>query len=107
MEKNNESKFEIKILPSFTEEFGLILNYISNELSNKNAAENFLLDVINAIESRSLYPNVFEKYVGKKRTKKEWYRIYIGNYTIFYTVEKNIMKVAHIIYSGRNYETII
>jgi len=107
MEKNNDSKFQIKILPSFIEEFGIIVNYIANELCNKNAAEKFLIDVLNAIESRSLYPNVFEKYVGKNKTKKEWYRIYIGNYTIFYTVENNIMKVAHIIYSGRNYETII
>ncbi len=39
--------------------------------------------------------------------KYNWYRIYIGNFTIFYTVRKNTMELAHIIYSARNLDDLI
>ena len=39
--------------------------------------------------------------------KYDWYRIYIGNFTIFYTVRNTIMEITHIIYSARNFDDLI
>lgn len=36
-----------------------------------------------------------------KDRKYNWYRIYVGNFTIFYVVKNNIMIVSHILYSKR------
>ncbi len=107
MVKKENSRYEIRYLASFSDELNSIVNYITNELCNEEAAEKLLNDVIEAIETRSLYPDIFEKYEKNTNLRKEWFRIYVGNYIIFYTVSKRIMWVTHIIYSGRDYEELL
>ena len=64
-------------------------------------------NVHSAIEQRSKSPESYEIYKGKANMKYDWYRIYIGNYTIFYTVRNSIMEITHIFYSARNFDNII
>lgn len=102
-----KNKYIIKYLPSFSEELNEIIYYITFILKNKKAAERFLNSVHNAIEQRSESPKSYEIYKGKVNIKYDWYRIYIGNFTIFYTIRTNIMEVTHIIYSSRNFDDLI
>lgn len=94
--------YEIKYMPSFSEEIIEILLYINHKLNNKKAAENLYENVIDAILERSQNPTSFEIYRVSKILTKDWYRIYVKNYTIFYSVENSIMTVAHILYSKRD-----
>lgn len=104
MEKD---KFIIRYLPSFDEEFEEIIIYIAYKLKNKNAAEKLIENVNQAIINRSKNPKNFEAYKSKRKRKYTWYRIYIKNFTIFYTVTNNMMEVAHILYNKRNIEELI
>ena len=63
--------------------------------------------VIKEIEKRSKNPESYEKYVSIKKKKSTYYRIYIRNYTIFYTVKNNIMEVRRILYSKRNINNLV
>lgn len=52
--------YEIKYMPSFSEEIIEILLYINYKLNNKKAAENLYENVIDAILERSQNPTSFE-----------------------------------------------
>ena len=100
-------RYNIQYLNSFSEELEDILSYIRYILKNKKVYNNLHNNIIVAINKRSENPKSFEKYKSKKNLKYEWYRIYIGNFTIFYTVKECRMIVAHIFYSARNIDKLI
>lgn len=98
--------YKIKFLPSFSEELNEIVYYITFILKNKTAAENLIQKVYNEIEKRRFNPESFELYKSNF-SKYSWYRIYVNNFVIFYTVTNNTMKVAHIIYNARNLDNLL
>ncbi len=104
MQKNN---YKIQYVSSFESELVEIIYYISNILKNKKAADSLLKNIEKSIKERSKNPESYEKYKINKKRNFSWYRIYIKNFVIFYTVESNTMKVAHIIYSRRDMENLI
>ena len=53
------------------------------------------------------YDESFEKYNSKKKRKNTYYRIYVKNYTIFYTIKDNAMEVRRILSSRRNFDKLI
>ena len=54
------------------------------------------------------YPEAFEPYDGRAMVGKyPYYRIYVGNYTIYYVVIEDVMEVRRILYSKRNMEQIL
>ena len=104
MQKNN---YEIQYVSSFESELVEIIYYISNILKNKKAADSLLKNIEKSIKERSKNPESYEKYKSNKERDFLWYRIYVKNFVIFYTVENHVMKVAHIIYSRRDMERYI
>ena len=102
-----KNKYSIKYLPSFSDELNEIIYYITFILKNKNAAQRLLLNIHKSLEQRSKNPEYYEIYKSKSNVKYNWYRIYLGNFTIFYTIRNNIMEVTHIIYSSRNFDELI
>ena len=101
------SKYTIKYSQTYINKFNHILKYFVNTLKNKIAADDFYNEVIKEIEKRSKNPESYEKYVSIKKKKSTYYRIYIRNYTIFYTVKNNIMEVRRILYSKRNFNNLV
>lgn len=102
----NKKNYIIKYLPTFQDELYEIIYYIKNDLKNKYAANKLLYDVENVIKIRSNNPEDFEIYINNKKSKYNWYRIYIRNYIIFYIVQNNFMEIAHIIYNKRDITNI-
>lgn len=102
-----KSKYKIRYLQTFSKELDDIIRYIVLILNNEKAADNLLKKIEESIQKRSENPEIFETYKGKKQMKYNWYRIYVGNFTIFYTVRNNIMEVTHIIYSARDLDRLI
>lgn len=99
--------YKIEYLPSFNEEFDETLYYIIYKLNNREAAEKFVENIQKAIINRSINPESFELYKEEKKRKYKWYRIYVGNYIIFYTVKNNVMQVARLLYHRRNFEKLV
>ena len=53
-------------------------------------------------------PEALEPYDGRAMVGKyPYYRIYVGNYTIYYVVIEDVMEVRRILYSKRNMEQIL
>lgn len=107
-----DNKYRLRYLPLFHKDFSSIVDYIMNVLGNPKAAENLIDAVESAIMERMPYAESFEKYASKKERKYPYYRIYVGNYTIYYVVEDDnseykIMEVRRILYKGREWDKLI
>lgn len=104
MKKN---KYTIKYMDTFIKQFDNISKYFIYKLKNKIAAENFYNEVIKEIEKRSEYPESFERYKSIRKRKNPYYRIYVKNYTIFYTVKDNVMEIRRILCNRRSFDELI
>ena len=102
-----QNKYTITYTETFIKQFNNISTYFIYKLQNKIAAENFFYEVINEIEKRSEYPEIFEKYNSTRKRKNTYYRIYVKNYTVFYTVKDNVMEIRRILFSKRNFDKLI
>lgn len=100
-------KYEIRYLPTFISQFNNILYYITYELKNKIAADNFYNEVVKQIEIRSEAPEAYEVFKTIKNGEVKYYKINVKNYTIFYVVKNNIMEIRRIYYSQRNFDNLI
>lgn len=100
-----KNRYNIKYSTRFSIDLENILYYITYELKNKKAAEKLVNNISGAIINRSKAPESYEKY--KTKSGNIYYRIYINNYIVFYTVSDNIMEVRRIIYSRRNIDEIL
>lgn len=107
-----DSKYRLRYLPLFYEDFSSIIDHINNELVNPKAAENLIDAVESVIIERLPNAECFEKYVSRKERRYSYYRIYVGNYTIYYVViddnpDDKIMEVRRILYKGRDIDNLI
>lgn len=81
--------------------------YISEVLKNPSAAKRLIDETEKAIYKRLESPLSFQPYKSQKHRNDTYYRIFVGNFTIFYVVNGNVMEVRRFIYSKRNIEKII
>ena len=102
-----EKKYKIKYLPLFYNDLDQITDYIMYKLNNEIAANNFVNELENEINKRAYNPDDYEKYTSIRKRQHIYYKIYIKNYIVFYTVKDNIMEVRRILYSKRNFENLI
>ena len=101
-----EKKYEIKYLPLFYKDLDQITDYIMYKLNNEIAANNFVNELEKEINKRAYNPVSYEKYISIRKRKYTYYKIYVKNYIVFYTVKDNIMEVRRILYSKRNYNKV-
>ena len=101
-----EKKYEIKYLPLFYKDLDQITDYIMYKLNNEIAANNFVNELEKEINKRANNPVSYEKYISIRKRKYTYYKIYIKNYIVFYTVKDNIMEVRRILYSKRNFNKV-
>ncbi len=100
-----ENKFKIEYSPRFFKEIYNIDNYIRYKLKNEIAANNLTDAIEMEIKKRLEYPLDFEKYYTK--AGNIYYKIYVNNYIIFYTMKNEIMNVRRIIYNKSDYKNKI
>lgn len=79
-----------------------ITDYIRYKLANEIVANNFVNEVEEEINQRLYNPDSYEKYQSIRKRKNIYYKIYIKNYIIFYTVKNKTMEVRRILYSKRD-----
>ena len=100
-------RYKIRVLPLFVEELAEILDYITFRLRNPQAADDLEAAVYDAIKERSTCAEAFEPYQSKFERRYVFYRIYVKNYIIFYTVIDDVMEVQSILYNKRNTSTLL
>ncbi len=102
-----EKKYKIKYLPLFYKDLDHITDYIKYNLKNEIAANNLINKLESEIKKRAFNPNSYKKYISAKNRKNTYFRIYVNNYTVFYTIKDNAMEVRRILYSRRNFDKLV
>ncbi len=90
--------YKIVYLSIFERDLNSIIEYIVYKLNNKDAALSLVNKVEKAIIERAKNPLAFKKYNSIRERQYPYYRIYVGNFIIFYVVIDDIMEVRRIIY---------
>jgi hypothetical protein len=90
--------YAIRYLPLFYDDLEINALYIAEELNNPQAAIELMNAVKAAIAERQPYAESFEKYYSEKDRELPYYRIYVGNYIVWYVViddlnDQGIMEV--------------
>lgn len=77
------------------------------KLNNEIATNNFVNELENEINKRAYNLDSYEKYISTRKRQYTYYKIYVKNYIVLYTVKDNIMEVRRILYSRRNFNKLI
>ncbi len=102
-----KSNYNIKYLNSFYNELNDIAYYITYNLNNKDAANKLILKVEHEIKNRSKNPESYEVYKSEGNVELKWYKIYINNFIVFYTIKNSNMIIAHIFYKKQDIQNLI
>lgn len=84
-------KYELSILPLFESDMLEAITYITEVLNNPSAAERLIDETEKAIYKRLDSPLPFPPYKSKRSRSDVYYRIFVGNFTVFYVVKDNVM----------------
>lgn len=98
---------EVKVSPQAAEDLLEIKDYIENELLNPIAAQNTLEKIVETYEDLANHPEIgipVERYVSFPTDYKF---VLANNYSIFYKIEEDCVKVIRIMYSRRDFVRIL
>ena len=107
-----DQNYTLRYLPLFREELESAVLYIANRLENPTVAENLLDKVEGAILERlENNPEGYEPVPSKKKRDYPYYRIYVGNYIIYYVVipegNERIMEVRRFMHTRQSRDHIL
>lgn len=105
-------EYRLSYLPLFYDDLEEAVAYIAEKLKNPQAANDLLDKVEAAILERLPMAESFEPYHSVRERKYTYYRIYVGNYVIYYVVidensEDLVMEVRRFLYNGRNRNKLV
>lgn len=100
-------EYKLRFLPLFEDDLNEIVDYIAFELQNPIAAEQLVDNVQQAIVERLPFAESFEPFRSSRNRKYPYYRISVRNYTVFYVVIGDTMEVRRILYSRRDWMTLM
>ena len=100
--------FSVKFSEQAFDDMDSIINYIGNELHNPQAAERFFNKVNEKIPLLGKNPYMYPLHHDEILRSKGLHFIVIGNYLLFYLIDKNssVVSIARIVYGGRNLPVI-
>ena len=100
--------FKLHVADRNYESFDIInSSTLSNEVTSINPIEHKLLnqDIFDATEKRMECPTSFEPvYIGSRRFP--YYRIYVGNFIIYYAVIDRQVEYRRVLYKKMNVEEL-
>ena len=103
-----DKKYTLRYLPTFFDDLSEKVDYIAKKLKNKEAANHLVDEVEQAISERQPVCESFENYHSVKERNYPYYRIYVGNYIIYYVViDHKIMEVRRFLYKGQDRESMV
>ena len=97
----DDKKYQLRYLPLFYEDMAEVVDYISNDLQNPEAALKLINLTEQAILKRLDRPLSFQPIRSKRERKYPYYRINVNNYAVFYVVIDDVMEVRRFLYSRR------
>lgn len=101
--------YKLEYLPIAKKDMVEIVQYISKELQNPEAATRLAMNLTEAAESLLTFPYSTPVYQPIRSVKHEYRKILVQNYLIFYWIdeEKKLVIIARVIYAKRNYNRLL
>lgn len=94
-------KYKLIISIFFKSDLDEAAEYISKKYKNPQAAKRLISKTKKAIYSRLFMPLAAEPYISEG-TGDVYYRIYVDNYIVFYSVNGDTMEVRRFIHGSRD-----
>ena len=89
-------------LSTFYNDLNNIVNYISGELCNPEAAASLLDTIEKRVNERMKCPQAFETSTFDKKRKFPYRKIVVKNYIIYYVIYDDIVEFRRILYKRRD-----
>ena len=101
--------YQLDFLPIARQDMTDIARYISHELFNPTAAEKLADEMIDAADRLTDFPYINAIHQSIKPLKKEYRKLIVKNYIMFYWIDENEKRVtiARAIYARRDYEKLL
>lgn len=101
--------YKLEYLPVARKDMLEIVRYISQELQNSDAADRLAVELVNAAEGVLHFPYATPAYQPIRPLKREYRKILVQNYLMFYWVdeEKKLVTVARVVYAKRDYGRLL
>lgn len=101
--------YRLEFLPLARQDMVETVRYISHELKNPAAAQRLSNRLIEAAERLTEFPYLYAVHTPIRPLKKEYRKIPVENYCIFYSVDEKAKTVTimRVLYAGRNYEHLL
>lgn len=101
--------YQIEYLPSALRDLTEIATYIGIRLQNPSAADKLAEQIVSTVEQLTVMPYRYPIYYPVKPLKREYRKIVVKNYLVFYWVdeEKHLVTIARVIYGGRNTDDVL
>ena len=101
--------YNVEILPVARKDMLDTVSYISMQLSNPKAASDLSDELTKKINSLAKRPYINPAYVPIRPLKHDYRKLIVKNYIVFYWVdeETETVTVARVIYSKRNYDSML
>lgn len=103
-----DKEYEVILLPSAEKDLSDIYNYISNDLQSEINAKRIITKLEAEINTLNFMPESFRLYEYEPWHSKGLRHFPVGNYEIFYIVdkEKNKVIVLNVLYGRMNFQEI-
>lgn len=101
--------YKLEYLPVAQKDLVEIVEYISKELNNPDAAERLSEKIIGAAENICSFPYAYPAYVPIRPLKHEYRKLVVRNYLMFYWIDNasQVVTIARVIHAKRNYSQML
>lgn len=101
--------YKLIVMPATLEDMDNIYDYITQTLCAPTAANNLLNKLLQEMERLKDFPLSGEIQPNTENLKREYRRLIVDNYIIFYTVDEQTQTVyiMRVLYGASNYLTIL
>ena len=101
--------YRLEFMPLARQDLIETARYISHELKNPAAARRITNRLVEAAQRLTEFPYGYAIYVPIRPLNREYRKIPVENYCVFYTVDEKTktVTVVRVIYAGRNIERLL
>ena len=98
---------EIRFSPQAIDDLRETVAYITDELSNEQAAKNVVAKIIERIHVLADFPESGAKLSSIVNVDTNYRFVVCGNYTTFYRYEDGVVYIVRILYGRRNFMQVL
>ncbi len=99
--------YEIKLSEEAISDLEGIKDYITVDLSNEQAADNTIKNILRSIRRLEEFPNIGTLLSDVVGFDTNFRFVISGNYMVFYKLNNDIVYIVRILYGKRNYLNIL